>query len=599
MTRVSSRAGIRRLALATLTAALSLSAGAAPPGPAGAAGAATPGRPEFRTDLPDPPRPGALPEDYVILRVGDREVTARRFSESYHDALGPDRPPSDSAGRVAFLEVLATKELLAAEARRLDPPLSFEERMQLREQASRIHSNVLYRRLVLDPIVVTDQEVLDAYQLLDAEVRLRSILLPSREAAERLRRDLLATRIGWSSAVQRHSIGLREDDGDLGWQQGLQITMGFALVTHRLKVGEISPPVRARDGWILYQCTARRAAPRPALEPIRELIRQQIATHRSNLLADAFQDTLAAEIELVVDSATVRWAAAQFPAATSTSVGSGIPEVTINAALPEFAPADTGRVLARFRGGQLTVGGFLYDYGNLPPVLRPSVNEYGALRAQVIATAISPRTAVVAVERGMDRDPAALVEIARRKEALQVERLYADSVEANIRIPSGAHRRFYEENRHRFHSERSVTYAALVRPSQAGIDSVRRRIEAGVPPGAILREDSLAGRPSGSIQVRHEHDRGTPHYSVLFDDLRRGQTWTTGPDRAGDHLLIHVLDRDDGHPQPYEEVATLIDEALQAREAERLLHEWVGRLARRYPVSWRPDLVMRADFRFR
>src|SRR6185503_53304 len=114
---------------------------------------------KYRRDLPDPPGPGTVPGDYVMLRIADRSIPASEFVNSYFSAWAADRPKEDSLGRVQFMRNMVHKELLAHEAKRLNVPLTFEDRLELREHSARVYSNLLYQRVVVDPIRVDENEV--------------------------------------------------------------------------------------------------------------------------------------------------------------------------------------------------------------------------------------------------------------------------------------------------------------------------------------------------------------------------------------------------------------------------------------------------------
>lgn len=551
----------------------------------------------FRRDLPDPPGPGTIPDDTVVLQIGDKKYTAKSYVLHYFSAYPADRPGQDSLGRVQFMRALIHKDLLSREARRINKPLGFEDRQTLREHTARVYSNVLYQRAAVDPVQVEDQEVRDAYELFKVEVRLRHILFAGRETAERVRRDLVSGRIGWNLAVQQYSIGEKAEAGDLGWQSAGQIGLGMASVTHRLRPGEYSTLIRNSDGWSLMQCMERREVKAPMFEALQRLIRGQLETAKTNVLADAIQDTLVRQIGLEVDSTNVRWAVKLFPSANTYESQSGT--LNIDASLPEVAPEDTSRVLARFRGGQVTLGSFLHEYGHIPSLIRPNVNEFGLLARQVISTALTPYTVTLAIERGLDRDPAAVKMVEHKLDELLVEHLYQDSVMSHVWVRPSEMRSYYERNRHKFVTFPVVTFAAITRSSRAGIDSVTARIRAGESAAAILRADSLAGHVSGSIQSRQMNDEGRPYHRVIFEELRPGQFSVEGPDPSGDYLVIQVLTRDDGRQYTFEESAMWVEQALQAEHAERALNALLIRLASGLEIRWRPDFVMRTDFRDR
>ena len=551
----------------------------------------------FGRNLPDPAAPGLLPEGFVLARVGDHPIVAGEFARAYDNAHPETRPPADSTGRVTFLRSMIQKELLAAEARRVNRQLTFEDRILMREYSSMVYSNVLYQRAVMDSVNVSEEDVRRAYQLFQTEVRVRHIMFTDRELGERVRRDLLAGRIGWSTAVRRHSRGTLENDGDMGWLNAGEFGLEFAVHTHVLRPGQMSDLVRSRDGWELFQCMERREARAPSFDGLATLIRGQLQSVESSRRAGALQDLLATQIGFELDTVNVRWASTKFKTVSSLEIDGRTPVMSFDASLPEFASEDTGRVLARYRGGQLTLSGFLDAYSRIQPMLRPNVNDFWLLKAQVLTAVLEPFTTQLAIDRGIDRDPVAVRMVENRREEILVEHLYNDSIASKISISPSERNRHYEENRHHYVSWASVRYAAITRPSRAGIDSVQARIRAGESAVAILRADSLAGYVSGSVQVRSQADQGTPYYRILFEELRSGQHTIIGPDRAGDFLLIALLERNDGRQLSFEEVQQMVDESLQSIAAERLLDRMLLRLTRALGVTWRPDLVTRIDLR--
>src|SRR5437867_4260907 len=83
------------------------------------------------------------------------------------------------------------------------------------------------------------------------------------------------------------------------------------------------------------------------------------------------------------------------------------PELMLSPSVPHFEPTDTGRVLARYDGGQLSLSRFTDLYQQMDVVRRPSVNRPFALRAQLDLFVLEPFMAEIALQRGLDKDPAA------------------------------------------------------------------------------------------------------------------------------------------------------------------------------------------------
>ena len=184
-----------------------------------------------------------LPDTAVLARVNDQTITARDFVEAYFEAYPVDRPASDSSGRAEFLNTMINKVILDNKIAAINRPMGFEDRLVMREYTQRVLSNTLFQRMVLDSLRIGEDEVRQVYSQHGRQVHLRQILLPTREAAELVRAQLVGGKIKWNDAVRRYSIAANKQqvpDGDAGWMMrgGLGYETGTALFT--LTPGQIS-----------------------------------------------------------------------------------------------------------------------------------------------------------------------------------------------------------------------------------------------------------------------------------------------------------------------------------------------------------------------
>jgi hypothetical protein len=305
------------------------------------------------------------------------------------------------------------------------------------------------------------------------------------------------------------------------------------------------------------------------------------------------QAQVARGIGMVRDTANMVWASSHFrPTRTTTAEATGM-AVEINADVPEFAAADTSRVLARHRYGTFTLGAFLLYYNQIQPIMRPSVNDFESMRLVVDGVVLEPYMAEVAVQRGLDKDSLAIAMIEARREEILVEHMYQDSIMSKVWIRPEDRRKYYNANLPGYFTYPRVKFAAFVRTTRGGADSLAARLRAGEKAESFLRADSIAGEVTGSIQERSAKDQGTAYYKVLFEELRPGQVTVQGPDKQGEYAVIQLLSFDPGRQLAYEEVEHYIDESLQNIQAEERLKAFLARHKKRYHIEARYDLLPR------
>ena len=578
------------VALAQLAVAAAERAGAAPPSAASAPEAKRSRR--FINGVADTGQ--FLPDSAMLARVDDHVIRVREFIESYFNAFAEDRPAGDSAGRVEFLDAMINKQVLGKVARSIPHTFGFEDRLVMRQHTERVLANTLYQRVVVDSVVLGDDEIRRVYEQYKVRLRLWRIQLADRATAERVRRELLAGRIAWKDAVKRYSIARtdRGPEGDMGWMMRVAMSVPLGEAIAPLKPGEISAVIEDENGFNIVKCVDRTPTAAPAFESMRNNIRDQLFQYQAGRRFGRLQDVLAAQVGLVTDSASIAWASSFFaPPRTSVQEAGGT-NLVINAGVPEFSPADTARILARYRGGVLSLGGFLDFYQHIQALVRPPVNTYEDLRAQVRNLILEPTMAQAAVERGLDKDPSAVAQLELKREQILVERMYQDSVMSKVLVSPEERRRYYDEHRTGYVTFASVRYASFLAHSRAGADSMAAVLRGGVKAEDILRADSLEGILRGSIRDRRADEHG-PYQKVLLEELKPGQVTVDGPDKSGDFVVLQSLAYEPGRQLSYAEAQEYVYESVQNLKAEKLLQELIARHRRSHRIESHPELVTR------
>lgn len=537
-----------------------------------------------------------LPDTAVIGRVNEVRITSRDFVETYYNAYAPDRPAQDSLGRVEWLNSMVNKVVLGTLARKVNKPFGFEDRATLRDYRQRVLANILFQRAVLDSAIVDTAEVRQVYDReFKTEYHLRHILLRQLAAAEVGRRELLSGRIQWKDAVAAYSIAASpgNPEGDLGWVQRLTMNYDEAQAVRRLKPGEISEPVEDSDGYHLVLLVESRPAVPPLFETIERPIGQQLRGRDIRTRADRLLQVMREQVHMRYDSTAINWASAQFKPSLGTERSAHGMGLVVDLGLPTFSPADTGRVLATYDGGSLTLGRLLNEYALIPGVQRPPINSFDQFRIEVDSIVLEALKAHLAELRGLDHDPEAVAQIEKRTEQIMVEHLYQDSVESKIRVTPAERRRYYDTHVNGFTTYPAARFAQLVASDSAAALALDMRLRNGEKAEEILEADSLAGRTdAGRIREDRQNDQ-TEYHALVFNDLKPGKTRILGPDRDGKYVVIQLLSFDPGHLLPWSEAESIADDAVRAQKAETLFKRLLARHRRRFKIVLHPEMVMR------
>ncbi len=536
-----------------------------------------------------------LPDTAVLGRVNDKLFRVRDFREGWFSSYAEYRPKPDSAGRAEFLSSMANKEVLALTARSVGRPLDFTDRAQLRDHRERVLSNVAFQRIVADSTKISEDDIRRAYEQRKSALRLQHIQMTDRALAERVRQDLMAKRITWSAAVKKYSQARndRGPDGELGWMIRQALDPFMAADVYALGPGEVSHVYQDPSGFEIMRVVERRPAAVAPLETVRKQIVIELQPVMMAAGAERMRTLLRARAGLTYDTTNVVWASQQMgETAPVRTDAEGHTTVDVTGSIHEFSDADTGRVLARWNEGTLTLGGFLGQFKALAVPMRPNVNSFDAMRNAIDGFILESYTAALAEERGYDKDPLAVAAMEKKREELMVEHLFADSIESRVYVSQADRKAYYQKHLPEFFSFQSVRYAAILRPNRAAAESLQAALQHGARAEDILRADSLAGKNTGAIQVRREDERGE-YYKLLFEEMKPGDVVLTAPDREGMIAVIQLLEHDPGRQLRLDEVESIVDESLQNIKSEALLKAFIARHGRAYSIELHPELVTR------
>lgn len=534
-----------------------------------------------------------LPDSVVLMRVGDRVTRVGDYVREYFKSYPEYRPGQDSVGRRTFLNTLRNRDVLGMSALALDMPIGFEERLALRAERQRVLTTAVYQRLVADSVRVSEDEVRDFFNAYQYALKLRHILVPDRNAAELVRREIISGRITWAAAVRKYSIAKGDAglNGEIGWVSPDKMNPDVVYQTYRIKLGETSQPIQDVMGWHIVQCTERRPNLVPEYSILSKQIRSMIRTHRQAERSEQLMAMLRLKHGVQYDTTLAEVASTQFVQTTNMKQTAFSTTMEIDARTPEFSPADTGRLIARWNnGGRFSINDLVHAFTDIPPLMRPALTRKELILAFVESVALEPFIAAHGAAVGLENDPMVTEPMARKLEELMVSRLYADSIASRVYVSRNERMAYYEKNKPQYFTYPSVEYASFWKSNKAGTDSLVAELKSGRDPRAILAADSATGLISGSIK-NLRFDEGGPHHKPLFEEMRPGDVQWRGPDKQGDYLILKLLTYDGGRQLSYAESEIMIAESLQNIREDEALQAMVERLSKRYAIEMHPELL--------
>jgi peptidyl-prolyl cis-trans isomerase C len=523
-----------------------------------------------------PPSPGPVSSVLAVVdgdSISSLDLTA--FSASLPAGL---RPGLSAAERRQALEPLIDKTVMLMEARATGLDQDPELRRQLEAfRQSRIL--VEYRRRHIGAVVsVTEAEVEERWRASnrDRYLRFGGVMVQTMPEALEVKALLEA---GASLGELAASRSLHAASAGAGGQMEQyllrdQVVPAIAEAIFHLPVGAISDPVPVgrRDG------APQGMAVFKVLDEIHAPLALSVATVRKELSAEKLRRRAAALRDSLMEAYEAQiHPDAVLAAAAASAAGSEGPIAG--------SKVDSTRPIASYRTGQVTIGEFLQastsEQAGGQTRMDTKEAEY-LLRHSVVPNRIS---LVEASSEGLDRQPALLAAMSRKKEELMLSLLRHREVDRHVTATDTEALEYYQTHAELFRTPETTQIAEILVSSEQLAQELKERIENGEDPQALARQHSIReglGSEGGVVVLERTETSRFEEIHVIAQRMPIGSV--VGPVRTRDGFMVFkVLDRTFADT-PFEEARKRAAAFVRIRKAKTGFVDYVRALREKYRV---------------
>lgn len=238
------------------------------------------------TPAPDPVReeldPTLMAVGTTPIRVSDAKAQAVISPNSGEvELLSETGLLADALIEKGVVDEAADQVALAKMAEEMGLDESLEVRAQLALARRRILSSALLDLSVQQQVsdfsvrAAYDAEVTEA--LADQRVRLRRILVSSEDEADDIRKRIQGG-ISFDEMARRRSLDMktRSKGGEIGVSRMSELPKDIALTITDLPIGEVSAPVKGKEGWYLLFVESRMVVRLQPFEEMEEGIKERL-----------------------------------------------------------------------------------------------------------------------------------------------------------------------------------------------------------------------------------------------------------------------------------------------------------------------------------
>jgi foldase protein PrsA len=134
--------------------------------------------------------------------------------------------------------------------------------------------NLLRKKAATADIKVSDKELKEAYKAKKPELKASHILVKDEKTAQEVEKKLKDGEDFAKLAKEYSQDGSAQSGGDLGYFKSGQMVAEFEEAAQKLKVGEISDPVKTQYGYHIIKLTDKKEV--PSFDKMKDELEQEV-----------------------------------------------------------------------------------------------------------------------------------------------------------------------------------------------------------------------------------------------------------------------------------------------------------------------------------
>jgi len=418
------------------------------------------------------------------------------------------------------------------------------------EQRKMLMFNQWYNDEVVNKVKVSKKEKKDYYKknkgnyIKEEQVKCREILVKDLATAESLRKKMLRNELIFDSVAKDTTINLSTNkSGDLGYFRKGTYPKEIEKVAFKLKVGEISKPIKTKEGYRLLKCEDKRPKEVKKYKDVENDIELRIKNEKINKYFEEKIKNLKANASIFIDTQAMK---------------------------------ENKNEIARFYNLTLTINDLNEKISRLPPFIRPQLEtEEGKLR--LIDNLIQEYLILREAEstKCFLRN-AVFGQLQEREKSLLINQLKKEEVNNKVIIKEEELKKDYKKNIKDFFIPEQVKAREIVVRSLEMANKVRLKLlKENVTFDSLVKEYSVSQTKyfGGDLGYFSKDDKNIPKEVINFAfGAKKGEI--SKPIKLNDttFVIIKKEDHKKAHYRPFEEVKDKIERKLR-KEKEKIRYE--------------------------
>ncbi|NOX36020.1 MAG: hypothetical protein GXO78_00635 [Calditrichaeota bacterium] len=522
----------------------------------------------------------------VLARIDRSSITTDDFRKRFQELKVRMGLPDNGQTRRELLKNMVNEKLLIIEAKHRgydrDAQGQFEwERIQIQGLL-----NQFYEREIASKVRISERELRELFVRFNTRIKARHLYAPTRKKADSLY-ALLQKGASFEELAKKvfKDPRLRESGGLIGYFTVDEMHPNFEDAAFRLKVGEISPPVKIASGYSIIKVEDR--IQNPLITEIqfaqkKDRLEQFLRYRKTIKKAAAFVDSMRRVLEVEFDPDVIREVYQHIQ---------GQPEgyLILEERGDGFAPELDDRIIVRSRLGEWTVRTFREKARFTSDKEKRWIRNEENLEEFIAGLVVRDYMLQQARRKKYDRLPEYREYVQEQWEMYLLERL-EQALWEEIVVPEDSLRHYYQRNRDRFTQAPQIGLREIAVNDRQVAQVIKRLLRQGASFEELAQKYSIRNQgPTRANDVAYFTRRQLGKWADEIFPLQPGE-WRgpfTSPDSL--YLFVKCVDRLPQRVIPYEEAREEIVKIYKYMWMAKKREEIIRRVERTVPVARFPE----------
>lgn len=527
-------------------------------------------------------------KDQTVAQVGKDKITVGELVNEYVDMkknasvkILSDKPEFEQLKD--FLERRIDAKLLKRAAYEKGLDKDPEIASQVEEEKKNLLVRMLFEREVLNKAKPTEKDVRDYYDKLGEKIKIRHILVKTKEEAEEIYRDLKRG-ADFDSLARARSLDPRTSSkgGDMGYisWNALVGAAAFKEAAFKLKPQEISRPVKSLSGWHVVRLDDRKKEEQKSFEEEKERLKTSLEMMRQQEIAIDYVVDLMEKSKMEIVTSARKMLEEKAKALSADTLLTQLEAVNIDPS--QLSEEEKALTFLKYKGGELRVDEFLTFYNRWPPFQRPPLEDEEALKGIVFNYLLAPEVLrKIAEEKGIDKSKEFKEKVNFSQENLMAEKYRDEIIWKDLTVEQAELESFYQKNEDKYITPAQAHVLEILVRTERDAQKLLQQLRAGADFNELARQKTLRtsaknrGGDLGSITQNTYPELFEAAFKLNKGELAGPIHVLQSPSGEG-YSVIKLLGKEKQKQRTLEEVEPQVRAGATMEKKNAISRRWVA-----------------------